>query len=91
MLFGPDLGAVDPDPTEEYLLMEAAGMTFRDILTALTIAPTERFGRASQAGRIAPGFDADLVFLRKDPAADVRAFADVQYTVRAGEVIYRRN
>ncbi len=91
VLFGTDLGAVDPDPTEEYLLMEAAGMKFREILAALTIVPAERFGHARQAGRIAAGFDADLVILRQDPAGDVRGFADVQYTVRGGDYIYRRN
>ena len=87
VLFGTDLGAVEPDPVEEYALMAAAGMTFRDILRSLTTAPGERFGKP--VGRIGAGLDADIVVLNGDPAKDVRAFADVKYTLRNGKVIYR--
>ncbi|MGC1089038.1 MAG: amidohydrolase family protein, partial [Candidatus Acidiferrum sp.] len=46
VLFGTDLGAVEYDPTEEYLLMSEAGMSFPQILASLTTAPAERFGDA---------------------------------------------
>jgi len=49
VLFGTDLGAVDPDPSEEYALMARAGMTFAQILASLT------------TGRVAAGQPADLV------------------------------
>jgi imidazolonepropionase-like amidohydrolase len=81
VLFGTDLGAVDPDPTEEYVLMSEAGMTFRQILASLTTAPAERFGGT---GRIAPGLTVDLVVLNGDPAGDIRALADVRLTLRGG-------
>ena len=35
-----------------------------------------------------PGFDADLVVLAGDPAADVKRFAQVRCTVRGGSPIY---
>jgi imidazolonepropionase-like amidohydrolase len=90
VLFGTDVGYMtDYDPTEEYALMSKAGMSFSQILASLTTAPAERFGAASQLGRIAPGLVADLTVLRNDPAKDIRAFARVQYTVRDGKVIYR--
>jgi imidazolonepropionase-like amidohydrolase len=89
VLFGTDVGAVDYNPTEEYMLLSAAGMSFRDILSALTTAPAERFGDGKQLGQIAPGFQADLVVLRADAAKDIRALANVQYTIRAGKIIYR--
>lgn len=38
VLFGTDLGAVDPDPSEEHVLMAQAGMSFSQILASLTIA-----------------------------------------------------
>ncbi|HEY5678368.1 MAG TPA: amidohydrolase family protein, partial [Myxococcales bacterium] len=44
VLFGTDLGAVDPDPRDEYALMQAAGMGFRELLASLTTAPARRFG-----------------------------------------------
>jgi imidazolonepropionase-like amidohydrolase len=89
VLFGTDLGAVDPDPSEEYRLMAQAGMTFRQILASLTTAPAERFGQSKQLGRVAAGFQADLVVLKNDPAKNIQALTNVQYTLRGGKIIYR--
>jgi imidazolonepropionase-like amidohydrolase len=89
VLFGTDLGAVDPDPSEEYRLMRIAYMNFSDILASLTTAPAERFGKSKQLGRVAVGYQADLVVFKSDPAKSSRAMADVLYTLRDGVVIYR--
>ncbi|HXZ80182.1 MAG TPA: amidohydrolase family protein [Terriglobales bacterium] len=89
VLFGTDLGAVGYDPSEEYVLMSQAGMSFRQILASLTTAPTERFGDSKRLGRVAPEFQADLVVFRGDPSADIQALAAVEYTMRAGRIIYR--
>jgi imidazolonepropionase-like amidohydrolase len=70
--------------------MQRAGMSFRQILAALTTAPAERFGAAQHAGRIAIGMDADIVVLEGDPMTDIRALTRVRYTLRKGRVIYRR-
>ena len=88
VLFGTDLGAVDPDPSEEYDLMAQAGMSFRQILASLTTAPAERFGESARMGRIAPGLQADLAVVKGDASKDVRALADVRYTLRAGQIVY---
>lgn len=89
VLFGTDLGAVDPDPSEEYGLMAQAGMNFRQILASLTTAPAERFGKSKQLGRVAPGLLADLTVLKNDPSNNILALTDVQYTLRDGKIIYR--
>jgi imidazolonepropionase-like amidohydrolase len=89
VLFGNDLGAVDYDPTEEYILMAQSGVNFRQILASMTTTPAERFGDSKQLGRIAAGFQADLVVLKDDPSKHIRALADVQYTLRAGKIIFR--
>jgi len=89
VLFGTDLGAVEYDPTGEYILMSEAGMTFRQILASLTTAPARRFGDKDKLGRIAAGFQADLTVFQQDPAANIRALAQVKYTLRAGKIIYR--
>ncbi|MGC1614733.1 MAG: amidohydrolase family protein [Candidatus Acidiferrum sp.] len=73
----------------EYVLMSEAGMSFRQILASLTTDPAERFGDADKLGRIAAGFQADLAVFRQDPSANIRALAAVQYTLRAGKIIYR--
>jgi imidazolonepropionase-like amidohydrolase len=89
ILFGTDVGFMsDYSPADEYLLMNKAGMDFRQILTALTTAPARRFGRQKQTGTIAPGMQADLVLLSADPATDVRHFSQVAYTIRQGRIIY---
>jgi len=69
--------------------MAEAGMSFRQILASLTTAPAERFGESKQLGRIAAGQKADLVVLTDDPSKNIRALAGVQYTLRAGKIIYR--
>lgn len=90
IIFGTDAGFMtDYDPTEEYLAMARAGMTFRQILQALTTAPAERFAMSKRTGRVAPGMDADIVVLAADPAQDVKAFANVKYTLRQGKIIYQ--
>lgn len=88
VLFGTDVGAVEYDPSEEYALMAEAGMSFHQILASLTAAPAERFGESKQLGRVAAGMQADLVVLKGDPTANLRALTAVQYTLRAGKIIY---
>ncbi|HEX5686857.1 MAG TPA: amidohydrolase family protein [Ideonella sp.] len=89
VLFGTDVGYIEWfDTRREYELMAGAGLDWRAILASLTTAPAERFGHAARKGRIAVGMDADLVLLRRDPATDPAAFADVKTTWRAGRVIY---
>lgn len=90
VLFGTDLGAVDPDPAEEYALMAQAGMSFPEVLASLTTSPAERFGDAERLGRVAAGFEADLVVLEDDPSGDLGPLTAVRYTLRAGEIIYSR-
>jgi imidazolonepropionase-like amidohydrolase len=87
VLFGTDLGAVDEDPSPEYALMHEAGMSFREILASLTTTPAEQFG--GRSGRIAEGFDADVVVLKRDPSADVTALSEVELTLRGGRVASR--
>jgi imidazolonepropionase-like amidohydrolase len=87
VLFGTDLGAVEYDPTPEYVLMSQAGMSFRQILESLTTAPARRFGGDA---RIAPGLPADLVVFAGDPAEDIRALGRVRYTIRGGRVVFNR-
>jgi imidazolonepropionase-like amidohydrolase len=60
-----------------------------EVLASLTINPALYF-KAAKKGRVAEGFDADLVVLDGDPGADVRNLARVVYTIRAGHVIYEK-
>jgi imidazolonepropionase-like amidohydrolase len=91
VLFGTDVGYMtDYDPTDEYVFMQQAGLSYPRILAALTTAPAERFGVSTRAGRLARGFAADIVVVDGDPERDIRSLAKVRYTLRAGRVIYRK-
>jgi len=87
ILFGTDVGFITKyDTGEEYEYMGRA-MTWSEILASLTTNPSELF-KASTKGRVEKDMDADLVVLEGDPASDVRNFAKVAWTVRAGKVIW---
>lgn len=91
ILFGTDVGYTDHfDTAEEYRLMAQAGMTFPQILASVTTNPAERFGDASDRGRIARNMVADLVVLNGDPAKDIKAFSKVHVTIRDGRIIYEQ-
>jgi imidazolonepropionase-like amidohydrolase len=91
ILFGTDVGYIeDYDPTDELDAMSAAGLTWQAILASLTTNPAVRFREATRRGKVAVGMDGDLAVLGRNPAIDARAFADVQYTIRAGRIIFQR-
>jgi imidazolonepropionase-like amidohydrolase len=90
ILFGTDVGYIYQfDTSEEYALMQRAGMTFPQILASLTTNPARRFGFANHSGRIAANMDADLSIFQGDPGTDISALSRVSYTIRAGKVIFR--
>jgi imidazolonepropionase-like amidohydrolase len=69
---------------DEFDLLAAAGLAPLRILQAATSAPARFFGLDSVAGRVVPGYRADLVRLASDPVADHRALRDITAVVRAG-------
>lgn len=89
VLFGTDMGAVSIEAVEELALMRQAGMSFADILAALTTAPAELFLGSKGFAQVAIGSPADLVVFAGDPVEDIRSLAKVRYTMRAGKIIYR--
>jgi imidazolonepropionase-like amidohydrolase len=91
VLFGTDVGYMaDYDPTDEYVYLQRAGLSYAQILAALTTAPAARFGQAARTGRLAAGLDADVTVVEDDPARDIRALARVRYALRGGRVIFER-
>lgn len=90
ILFGTDVGYMrDYDTAREFELMQRAGLEFPDILASLTTRPARRF--AGESGTVEAGVPGDVVIFGRSPAADVSAFADVAYTVRAGRVVHDGN
>jgi imidazolonepropionase-like amidohydrolase len=92
ILFGTDAGYMrEYDPTDEYVYLAGAGLSFSQILTTLTTAPAERFNAASRTGRLAVGMDADLVVFDGDPRVDIRSLARVRYVLSRGLLVYHRD
>jgi imidazolonepropionase-like amidohydrolase len=87
VLFGTDVGFISKYDTGEEFEYMGRAMTWSEILASLTTNPSELFKAASK-GRVEKDMDADLVVLSADPAADVRNFGKVAWTVRAGKVIW---
>lgn len=58
---------------DELALLNAAGMGTADVLRAATIRPAEHFGWGHRKGRIAAGYDADMVMLDANPFVDIGA------------------
>jgi len=87
VLFGTDVGfQKEYDTTHEMEYMGRA-LGWKEILASLTTNPCDFFKR-EHCGRVEVGDDGDVVVLTADPAADVKNFAKVAYTVRGGRVIY---
>ena len=90
ILFGTDAGYIEEyDTTEEFRQMAQAAMSWRQVLASLTSNPARRF-RAARSGSLAKGNDGDVVVLDMDPARDPAAFSAVDYTIRAGKIVYQQ-
>jgi len=65
-------------PTEIELLVEA-GLTPAEALRAATVNPGQLFERClgTRVGRLAPGYEADLLLVDRNPLADVTALRDL--------------
>ncbi|MET1006381.1 MAG: amidohydrolase family protein [Propionibacteriaceae bacterium] len=75
--FGPD-GGISPSKPHHVLpyavdQLVGAGLGVRDALVAATSAGAQAIGLGHRKGRLAPGYDADLLVVDGDPFADISA------------------
>jgi imidazolonepropionase-like amidohydrolase len=92
LIFGTDIGYMTDYSTQgEFSALAQSGLSARDMLRMLTVAPATRFGVAALRGTVTPGKMADLVVLEGDPIADIAAFSRVRFTIRNGRLIYERD
>ena len=91
LIFGTDVGYMtDYDTIGEFQGLVQSGLSAKDILRMLTIAPAAKFGVMNATGTIDPGKAADLTILDRDPFADPTAFSAVQATIRNGRILWQR-
>ncbi len=85
--FGTDIGVCRfGDNAREFKLMVDNGMTPMQAIQAATIVDAELLGQSQQLGSITRGKWADLIAVRGDPIADVRALEDVRFVMKAGRI-----
>jgi len=89
VLFGTDVGFTKLYDTSLELEFMGRALSATDVLASLTTNPAAYF-RAVKKGRVAQGFDADIVILDGDPTVNVQNLSKVAYTIRAGTIIYQK-
>lgn len=67
------------------------GLTPAEALRSATTTAAELFGIADRTGRIAPGLEADLVVLERNPLDDIRVTQDPVMVILDGTVALRRD
>jgi len=89
VLFGTDVGFITIYDTSTEVEVMHRALSTGEVLASLTTNPATYF-KAVNKGFVEKAFDADLVVLDGDPAADVRNLARVTYTIRDGRIIYQK-
>jgi imidazolonepropionase-like amidohydrolase len=74
----------------ELLELVGVGLSPLEALRAATTTAAELLGVADHTGRIAPGMDADLIVLERNPLDDIGVVQDVLMVVSDGEVVVQR-
>ena len=70
----------------EAWLMTEGGMTALEAIAACTGDSAEFLGLGGVTGRLAPGYEADLLAVGGDPLADLRGLSDVRLVMQQGRV-----
>lgn len=71
----------------EMALLVAAGLPPLEALRAATIVPSTAFAPDRNAGRIAVGYEADLVLLADNPLEDISHTKSIEHVVLRGQVV----
>lgn len=83
------IGPPKPHPALPHAVPQLVGlgMSPLDALRTVTSVAAEVCGLAGRKGRLAPGFDADLVAVAGDPLTDPAAVHDVRAVYLAGRIV----
>ena len=66
--------------------MAKLGMTPAQALRAATSVDARILGKQKELGRIAPGYDADIIAVQGDPLSDLHAIEHVAFVMKAGRI-----
>ena len=71
---------------EELRILNEAGLTALEAITAATLTPAAYFGLENELGSIEEGKWADLVVLRSNPLEDINNTRDIEAVIRLGKL-----
>jgi imidazolonepropionase-like amidohydrolase len=89
---GPDTPWQDGYPAlygEIEVLAKRVGMSNRDVIRSATQIAAKALGHGDEMGTIVPGKLANLVFVQRDPLADISNLRTVSFTVKRGTIYSR--
>ena len=90
IVMGGDVGVfAHGDNAREMELMAEYGMKPIDVLRSATKVSADVFGYADKIGRLKPGFLADIIAVRGNPADDIKAVRNVLLVMKDG-VVHQR-
>jgi imidazolonepropionase-like amidohydrolase len=89
LLCGSDSGIFAAKPHGAYVnsveaMVTMAGLSPVEALRSATSLPAKALGLGDRKGRIAPGYDADLIAVGNDPVRDIGTLRDVRTVFHAG-------
>jgi imidazolonepropionase-like amidohydrolase len=76
--------------SHEVIRFVALGMTPLEALTTATSGAAELLGVGDRTGRVAEGYEADLILVERDPLAEPTTLQDVLVVVTNGRVVRNR-
>jgi imidazolonepropionase-like amidohydrolase len=87
MTMGTDTG-VHPheDAPRQLAFMVRYGMTPMQAIQAATLNGADALGIADKAGALAADLAADIIAVKRDPLADIRALEQVDFVMKGGQI-----
>jgi imidazolonepropionase-like amidohydrolase len=79
-------GAHGQNAREIIYRVQVAGQPAMDAIVAATSLNAEALGMGDRIGRVAPGFEADLIAVDGDPVTDITALQRVAFVMKGGRV-----
>ena len=76
--------------SHELIELVGIGMSELDAIRAATTVAAELLGVGDRTGRVAPGFEADLLVLDRNPLEDIGRYQDVLFVMSDGIVALDR-
>jgi imidazolonepropionase-like amidohydrolase len=87
IIAGTDAG-VDNNPHHQYVggleYLVTLGLRPAQVLAMATTEPAAALGLGATTGRLAPGYDADVIVVRGNPQADIAALRDLRRVIARG-------